>query len=229
MPKICKRCNISKELTDYNFQNKKHNILEKYCKSCRKEDKKRYYANNTEAACEKSRQYYKNNKEKKREYGEQYRKNNKESLDKKNKEYRILNAHRKNEKQKEYNRKNKEKVNEYVRNRFRADQEFKILCNLRNRVRGAIKRRAGQKAFGSMELLGCDIQFVIKYLESKFQPGMTWENHGVHGWHIDHIRPCASFDLTDAEQQRICFHYTNLQPLWAEDNLAKRDIWTEVV
>jgi hypothetical protein len=52
---------------------------------------------------------------------------------------------------------------------------------------------------------------------------MSWGNYGLHGWHVDHIIPCASFDLTDPEQQRQCFHYTNLQPLWAEDNLRKSD------
>ena len=61
------------------------------------------------------------------------------------------------------------------------------------------------------------------YLELQFTDGMTWENRG--NWHIDHIRPCASFDLTDPEQQKQCFHYTNLQPLWAADNLAKSDSW----
>ena len=61
--------------------------------------------------------------------------------------------------------------------------------------------------------------------ESLFQSGMTWENHGKYGWHIDHIRPCSSFDLTDPEQQKLCCHYTNLQPLWAKDNLSKGYKW----
>ena len=59
------------------------------------------------------------------------------------------------------------------------------------------------------------------HLEAQFKPGMTWDNYGLKGWHVDHIRPCASFDLRDPEQQRRCFHYTNLQPLWAEENLKK--------
>jgi hypothetical protein len=59
------------------------------------------------------------------------------------------------------------------------------------------------------------------HLESKFQPGMTWENHGRNGWHIDHIKPLCSFDLTDLMQLRQACHYTNLQPLWAKENLRK--------
>lgn len=76
------------------------------------------------------------------------------------------------------------------------------------------------------ELIGCSPDELKKHLENQFQPGMTWDNHGLYGWHIDHIRPCASFDLTDPEQQKQCSHYTNLQPLWAQDNLDKGATWT---
>jgi hypothetical protein len=72
-----------------------------------------------------------------------------------------------------------------------------------------------------MKLTDCTMQFLRQYLESKFKSGMTWKNHGVYGWHIDHIIPISSFDLTKEEDQRKCFHYTNLQPLWAEDNMKK--------
>jgi hypothetical protein len=71
--------------------------------------------------------------------------------------------------------------------------------------------------------MGADIETVKKHLESLFKKGMSWENHGNEGWHIDHIIPCAAFDLTDPKQQKKCFHYTNLQPLWAKDNLSKGD------
>ncbi|NBQ17559.1 hypothetical protein EBU24_04530 [bacterium] len=79
------------------------------------------------------------------------------------------------------------------------------------------------KSKHTMELLGCSIEELKIYLEKQFVKGMCWNNYGKKGWHIDHILPCASFDLTDPEQQKICFHYTNLQPLWAKDNYKKRD------
>jgi hypothetical protein len=71
------------------------------------------------------------------------------------------------------------------------------------------------------------VEQLRQHLEAQFTDGMSWDNYGRDGWHIDHIRPCASFDLTDPEQQRQCFHYTNLQPLWAADNIRKGAVWSE--
>jgi len=69
-------------------------------------------------------------------------------------------------------------------------------------------------------LLGCSPDFFKSYIEEKFTTGMTWENHGVYGWHLDHIKPCNSFDLSNPEQQKECFHYTNIRPLWATTDIA---------
>lgn len=74
-----------------------------------------------------------------------------------------------------------------------------------------------------MEYVGCSPAFLREHLENLFTDGMTWENQGE--WHIDHIRPCASFDLTTEEERHKCFHYTNLQPLWAADNISKGAKW----
>lgn len=90
---------------------------------------------------------------------------------------------------------------------------------LRTRLRDALDR--GQKSAATLVLLGCTVEELRLHLEAQFLPGMTWENRGSYGWHIDHILPCNSFDLTDPRQQRACFHFTNLQPLWWRDNLAK--------
>jgi hypothetical protein len=74
-----------------------------------------------------------------------------------------------------------------------------------------------------LELLGCTLEEYKHYLESKFQPGMNWDNHTKHGWHIDHIIPVSSFNLSDESQLKKAFHYTNTQPLWAKDNISKKD------
>jgi len=96
---------------------------------------------------------------------------------------------------------------------------------LRTRLYKAIKAANTAKQDKTLEFLGCSAATAMNHLEAQFLPGMTWDNYGE--WHIDHIRPCASFDLTDPAQQRECFHYTNLQPLWAKDNLSKSDKWEE--
>ncbi len=103
--------------------------------------------------------------------------------------------------------------------------QTKIAKNLRGRIRHALQKDGMNKSTSTTELLGCSIEFCRDHLASQFTDNMDWDNYGK--WHIDHIRPCASFDLADAEQQRVCFHYTNLQPLWAKDNMSKGDKWEE--
>lgn len=100
-----------------------------------------------------------------------------------------------------------------------TDPEFRLLCNLRGRTRYALFGKGKSKK--TKELLGCTMAELRTHLEKLFKPGMTWENYGE--WEIDHICPCALFDLLDPAQQTICFHYTNLQPLWHRENLDKRD------
>jgi hypothetical protein len=101
----------------------------------------------------------------------------------------------------------------------RNDSTMRLLECQSTRVRHALK--GNTKHHRSVEMLGCNAKELKNYLASKFTDGMTWENYGRNGWHVDHIRPCSSFDLSDPEQQKQCFHYTNLQPLWAKDNLHK--------
>lgn len=129
---------------------------------------------------------------------------------------------KKNLKVAEWRSRNKDKIrkynNDYTNNRRSYDQNFKIRMNIRARIRLVLKGKI--KSGGTMELLGCSMDGFNLHMSSQFTEGMTWENYGK--WEIDHIIPCCSFDLSDPEQQKKCFHYTNLQPLWKEDNLAKR-------
>ena len=112
-----------------------------------------------------------------------------------------------------------ETMNKYEKQRKLTDPEFKLVKTLRSRLGSALRAKRATKNNNTMELIGCDIKFLKGYLESKFTEGMTWENHG--DWHIDHIKPCCSFNLLVEVEQNKCFHYTNLQPLWAIDNLSK--------
>ena len=108
---------------------------------------------------------------------------------------------------------------EYERNKLKTDPTFKLKCKLRGRLRDALKRYKNHAGASIGKLLGCSYQHAREHIESLFKPGMSWDNHGL--WHIDHIKPLASFDLHDSEQLRIACHYTNLQPLWASENMSK--------
>ncbi len=92
---------------------------------------------------------------------------------------------------------------------------------LRARMRCAIRHLNCERAGFTHDLLGCTLEDCRQHIERQFLPGMTWNTYGA--WHIDHIVPCAWFDLTDLQQQRKCFHYSNLQPLWARDNITKNN------
>ena len=124
---------------------------------------------------------------------------------------------------KKYFKKNKEKIYKHINERYHSDPQYKLRVNLRTRLGTFLRQKNVRKSISALKLLGADIDFVKKYLENQFEPGMTWDNWSLHGWHIDHIRPLSKFDLTKIEEQKKAFHYTNLQPLWAKDNLKKGD------
>lgn len=152
-----------------------------------------------------------------------WRLNNKKSISLQIKSWKDDNKEKVKNYSKSWYRKNKPKVLKYnrkrTRNLRRSNITFKLEGNLRRRILDAIK--FNRKSKKSLQLLGCSVEFLKQYLESQFTDGMTWDNYGFYGWHVDHIKPCARFDLSKESEQRACFHYTNLQPLWAIDNFKK--------
>jgi hypothetical protein len=110
-----------------------------------------------------------------------------------------------------------------ARERYKIDPYFRMVNNLRSRIRLALKNN--KKSSSTAKLTGCPLPDLRNHIASQFKTGMTWDNYGQ--WEIDHIRPCASFDLSLSEQQRECFHFTNLQPLWAAENRAKSATYTK--
>lgn len=143
-----------------------------------------------------------------------YRLNNKEKIKISRHIHRLKNH-------KEIDRKNQI----YINKREKIDPGFKITNRLRHRVGMACKGKNAKKNYKFKEYIGCSISDLLNHLESKFSIGMNLNNYGK--WHIDHIIPCSKFDLTNPEQQRVCFHYTNLQPMWAIDNIKKGDKYNE--
>ncbi len=163
-------------------------------------------------------EYYQQNKEKINFQNKCWRLNNPERVKQSAREYYLKNK----ERIKQYRLENKERISknntEYKRKYFQENLNARLSNNLRRRLRLALN--GFNKSQRMISLLGLSIQEFKDYLEAKFQEGMNWDNYGQ--WHIDHIRPCVSFDLSDPAQQKECFNYRNLQPLWAKDNLHKR-------
>ena len=197
--KTCTGCKQTKAFTEFH---KKRHGLRSQCKACRKA----YHQNNREKIIARVSKWQKNNREKKNANNRKYRENNREKCNA---------SQRKTHRRPEYKKKRRAREKE----RYRTDPLYRIKRILSSRLHCALK--GSIKSANTMKLVGCSALHAKDHLEKQFQPGMTWENHGK--WHVDHIMPCASFDLTDPEQQRRCCHYTNLQPLWGKENIIKRD------
>ena len=196
--KICNVCKLEKQLEDFPKRKGKPDYR---CKECTYTYNKEYYKRNQKKIKQRTVDFRKNQPE----YMVKWRQENKEKL--------------KNQK-KDWVEKNRDKINQNERKRRKEDKAYKIKKNLRRRT-NLIIVRGGTKSMSTIQLLGCTADQIFIHLENLFTKGMTWENYGNNGWHIDHIIPCSNFDLTKPEQQMKCFHYTNLQPLWAEDNIRK--------
>jgi len=226
-PQCSNPLGIELDESEFYKDSTKNDGLEKRCKHCRNANKKDHYLRHQEdlrvvhkahyiehrnSILEQKKEYHKTHKEYRCQYNREFYEKNKDKIRVVQKQYKITNRE---------NLRKKWAVKKA--HRLQTNPLYRLKCILSARVRTAIKGQYGKKAYRTVELLGCTIEHSRTHLESLFQDGMTWENHGTHGWHIDHIKPCAAFDLTDPEQQKQCFHYTNLQPLWAEDNLKKSD------
>lgn len=116
---------------------------------------------------------------------------------------------------------NKEIEFEKKKERYKNDSSFRLKYSISNRIRKVLN--SNSKSAKTLDLLGCSVEELKTHLEKQFKEGMTWDNYGFKGWHMDHIKPCASFDLKNPEEQKECFHYTNLQPLWWYENFSKSD------
>jgi len=168
------------------------------------------------------KQYKKLHKEKIKIQAKQYYQNHKKEY----KEYQKNHKIQKAKYQKKYRKTHKKEILNYLKNRRNKNIDFKCLWNIRKRMWYILRNNI--KSIRTIELIGCSIKQLRNHLEKQFKPGMSWDNYGrgwngkgMQEWHIDHIRPCASFDMSKESEQLKCFHYTNLQPLWAEENLIK--------
>lgn len=187
-----------------------------YMKQYRQENKERilenkrkymkeYYAKNKDKIAEYQKVYYRENSEKVRDRVRNWKEENKTEVDAYNKRYRA-------EHSKEHSA--------YIKRRREEDARYKLICAVRNMLNNAFNKRTKVgKNKQAEDLLGCSLEFFIEHLQCQFEEGMTLENHGE--WHIDHIIPLSS--ATTEEEIIKLNHYTNLQPLWAKENIRKRN------
>lgn len=213
--KICNKCKIQKDYTNFFRDKKMKDGFVNTCKSCRKEYKKKHYQYNKKIIRKKHKEYYEANKEKVNEINKKWKEKHPNYMV----EYRK--KHYK-ENKKEILLKNKNwclKNLNYQKERYNNNSLYKLKCVLRSNTYRAFKKNGYKKNGRTEKLLGASFEIASKHLERQFTKGMKWNNHGE--WHIDHIIPLASAS-TEEEVIRLC-HYRNLQPLWAKDNLEKQD------
>jgi hypothetical protein len=192
-----------------------------------KAKKASYYAANREACKAKSAAYIAANRDAILVKRAANRAANREVIKAKKAAYNAANR----EKRAAYNAANRDKINAaksaYRSARCKADPNFKLRLTIRNQL-GRIVRAGGAKQAPSMAYIGCTVTELRRHLERQFLSGMTWQNHGE--WHIDHIIPLAAFDFAGFPAQiKQAQHYTNLRPMWAEDNQRKSDTLTRPV
>ena len=203
---VCIKCGVLKDSDLFSKDKYRKSGKHPYCKDCVKSWRKTYDPYHRAEAAQRTRDWSITNKDRIAQY--RARLDVKEHKKKYMLEYRKKNKIRK-----------REISNAYEKVRQRNDINYKLAVSLRKRLCAAIKQ--GNKAGSAVIDLGCSIPYFKKYLEAKFLPGMTWDNWGITGWHIDHIRPLSKFNLTDRDQFMVAANYKNMQPLWYGDNIAK--------
>lgn len=206
------------------------------CKACSKKFSKEYWEKYRHLISEQKKGYYKavivERREQRRvlKYGankiERKIKSKQKEIENR-KKYYVANKEKYLTYGKNWAKNNRVYINKKLKERLEKDPLFRIAGQLRTRLYLHLKGKNTRKKQNPFTLTGCTLSALKSHLESLFLPGMSWENHTRYGWHIDHIKPCSSFDLTKKEEQYKCFHYTNLQPLWATFNISKGDKFEE--
>ena len=246
--KICSKCKFEKDVCEFYTNPKNPSEYRAVCKICMKETQQNYSKNNrdkrnliqknwreknNEKVKSYRKKYYDENPEKYKLISKTYRENNPEKINLYNKKYyedniesnknRVSNWINQNYDNrisylKKWRFDNNEHIKEYKNNKYYEDTLYKLSHNIRNRVRDFLKLNNISKKNKTFDIVGCSPEYLKEYLEKQFTEGMSWELMGKH-IHIDHIIPLSSAN-TEEEVYKLC-HYTNLQPLWAEDNLKK--------
>ena len=228
--KRCGKCHIEQDLCFFGKDSKRKDGLKTICKECRKIESKKRYDENKEYFI----QYNQLTKESRNVSKKKWSELNKDKVNISSKKYVLNNSEKRKESIKIYYLNNKEKIKDYKKRwdknnptymtdydkkRKKIDPEYKLWVNIRNRTSNYIKLKNITKNNSTYNLIGLTPNELKEHLEKQFTQDMSWDNYGFYGWHIDHIIPLSSA-TNEEEIYKLC-HYTNLQPLWSEDNWEK--------
>lgn len=236
--KKCTKCQEEKTLDNFSKVSNRE-TLKTMCRSCVSEYNKKYNKKNKEKITKLRKAWLaKDENRKKRDeymltYNKEYRKKNKEKVDAQTKTWKENNPEKMAEYKKNWAKNNPEKVKQSRKKRqdknrqwkneqYATNPIYKLGVNIRNhatKISQIVKTKKGKT---SLEYLGCTLEEFKAHIESQWQEGMTWENHSADGWHIDHIKPIDWY-IKNSDDPWQANHYTNLQPLWAKENLSKNN------
>ena len=212
--KTCAKCGIEKELSEFSKDRSLKSGRRSDCKECRRSYYKEYYAKNQEKLVAYRREYVASNRERVREEHRARYRRNREKFSERNKAYYRANTDR----LKRYNR-NYRNSREYDKTRYHENVLAKLAIVFRNRTREVF--RGATKPTSSCKLLGCTYEIARLHIEKQLKDGMSWDNYGE--WHIDHFFPLSKADLTVPAQAFAACNWRNLRPVWAKENISKKD------
>ncbi len=234
--KKCKKCLLEKDINVFSNNKRNKDGKETKCKECiniKNKENKEKLRESQRRWREKNPDYMKNygQSDKIKEYQKEYYKEHKEEYIKRKQEWRKNNPEASKEERKNYIENNREKVNKYHSNWKKEkrvkDVTYKLKENMSRRIRYELNTLLkGKKTQRTFEYLGCSIEELKTYLESKFIENMSWDNYGK-AWHIDHIIPCNAWDFSNEFENKCCWNYRNLQPLNSTENQSKKDKFDE--
>jgi hypothetical protein len=217
--KICSKCKIEKDICEFTKRKNRKSGYSSHCKMCISEKSKVYREKNNDLIKNRKKKYYEENKEKLNKLTQEwYKKNSKTALEKK-KEYYLINKEHILDKRKTWVKNNRKKINDYIKNKKKENPLFRVEMNIRGRMKQYFKQKNITQKNQTFHIVDIDIIGLKKHIETQFKENMTWDNYGIYGWHIDHIVPLCSAN-NETELLKL-FHYTNLQPLWCDENLRK--------
>jgi hypothetical protein len=232
--KICSECDEIKHPSQFTKNRCNKDGLSCICRDCKQQKEKDYFKTNKNKFSKRAKNHYQKYKKKILKRVKKYRQKHSKIISKKSKVYYLIHKdlfkkrsslyYKKNKGEikrrvSKYSLENRDKINKHTKERLKNDLNFWLRTSVSHKTYKLLKGQSKSKS--SLTLLGCSVAYLREHLEAQFKPGMNWDNYGFYGWHIDHIYPRSSFNLKKYSEQKICCHWSNLQPLWAKENWEK--------